>query len=644
MRTLVLFVALAACSGGAGKPSVLSMNLLVSGSGETDLQSTSSDLTTQSVASASASGLDSLKYFITNISICEGATIVGTGFSSQTNCLVLYRGPSDAYFDAQPQDPRTDRSAEADYARRTTAGWIDLMDPTQRAGLSAGITLHPSDAHAYNYGFINWQYPVKVTAELTQPGASAPTLFTHDGTISGVPDGTGNTWYTTTSTTSFTKGPASEAVVLFPNGGAWFAFQAPFVITSEDVAGGAAFVLDLTLDPDRLVLGYPTSGDSLQDTLADNSGNAISLPLLDLQPIPHKRCERAIKEVYLGTVSTAADSFDLRLELFYRETDPQKTIYGVEAAQLPNASTRGAARAPKIARVHTNDDGTIDLVSEANQTTYAAFKRRSTVGDKTALTLDGAPVEMTLARIIALEAGGTCNCHASADCPRATDVCVAGVCTACGGAGTPGVKCASGAMCSSGKCVDISGDVKNCGGIGTVCASGNTCVNGHCTCGVLATACAPGTASCSACGTQTCTNGVCACATSKDCPDLDDVCDGGTCKRCGVNESSGTCKSGLTCCGSVGCVNTLTSPTNCGACGVSCGHCEAYQGKGYCAPQCSSPFVPGNVFGDCDGNPLNGCETSLMTNDNCNICGRRCKNGTCKAGYQGAAFVGYDCF
>jgi hypothetical protein len=37
-------------------------------------------------------------------------------------------------------------------------------------------------------------------------------------------------------------------------------------------------------------------------------------------------------------------------------------------------------------------------------------------------------------------------------------------------------------------------------------------------------------------------------------------------------------------------------------------------------------------FGDCDGNPQNGCEASLREAPNCGACGNTCANGSCSAG------------
>jgi hypothetical protein len=78
------------------------------------------------------------------------------------------------------------------------------------------------------------------------------------------------------------------------------------------------------------------------------------------------------------------------------------------------------------------------------------------------------------------------------------------------------------------------------------------------------------------------------------------------------------------------CADLLTSPADCGACGNACANdlsnnlatAKNLQGvckKGACVNECT----PG--WGDCDGNPDNGCETNLKSNiANCGACGNRC--------------------
>ena len=83
-----------------------------------------------------------------------------------------------------------------------------------------------------------------------------------------------------------------------------------------------------------------------------------------------------------------------------------------------------------------------------------------------------------------------------------------------------------------------------------------------------------------------------------------------------------------------GCESDLSSPASCGACGVEClagPHATSECSLGGCTLVCE----PGS--GDCNDDPVDGCETDLADDpDNCGQCGRRCLFGTCVGG--GCAF------
>ena len=87
-------------------------------------------------------------------------------------------------------------------------------------------------------------------------------------------------------------------------------------------------------------------------------------------------------------------------------------------------------------------------------------------------------------------------------------------------------------------------------------------------------------------------------------------------------------------CGTV-CVDTSSDPNNCGVCGKVCSstHGTASCKSGTCEIVCS----PG--FGNCNGNPADGCETDTQSDPtNCGACGNvcpaaapNCSNGVCSA-------------
>jgi len=83
------------------------------------------------------------------------------------------------------------------------------------------------------------------------------------------------------------------------------------------------------------------------------------------------------------------------------------------------------------------------------------------------------------------------------------------------------------------------------------------------------------------------------------------------------------CPADQTNCNAV-CVNLMTDNRNCGTCGNDCsklpnaGNAACSNGK--CVISDCNP-----TYGDCDKNPLNGCETDIFSNSNsCGSCGLKC--------------------
>jgi Cys-rich repeat protein len=101
---------------------------------------------------------------------------------------------------------------------------------------------------------------------------------------------------------------------------------------------------------------------------------------------------------------------------------------------------------------------------------------------------------------------------------------------------------------------------------------------------------------------------------------------------------------GMKCC-SNRCVDVTTSVSNCGMCGMNCSvpHAAASCAASKCAAGSCDPG-----WGDCDGNPGNGCEANLH-NDlaNCSMCGSACAiphaiPGCSDGCYISACDFGYD--
>ncbi len=202
---------------------------------------------------------------------------------------------------------------------------------------------------------------------------------------------------------------------------------------------------------------------------------------------------------------------------------------------------------------------------------------------------------------------------------------------------SPGRPCPGGQSCCGGSCVDTRTSAAHCGACGAGCMSANgapACVGSVCAVGM----CDPGFGDCDndpnngcevAVGASTAHCGTCgnACPTR---PNAAPTCAMG---RCGS-----ACAAGFGDCDgdpSNGCEASLqTSAAHCGACGTVCSagsNATAACAGGRCGLTCAAGF------GDCDGVAATGCEASLQTSPaHCGACGRACMTGTaCTAGMCG---------
>ena len=280
---------------------------------------------------ATAAGLESLKYYITGISICETLQTSGSGFSNPQGCVSLYNRD----IGALGYDLGGDWTPLGDIARGSDVGWVDLMSPSSRQQLAASTVLDHSAVRSYNYGLINWALPVKVKAEISMSHGGS--LYTHDGVSTSEIAGVDNLrQYYTAVSKSMDVGPAEEAVVLLPNGGNWFKFQSPFVISAADIDSRREFVLDLVFDPNGIIRGYDENAASGQLSQRDASG----------------------------------------------------AIYGVDIKALLNASsTYTPPELSKVSFLKREDDGTLTFSSFRNKPTMTGMRRVTGDSGSTHLSL-----------------------------------------------------------------------------------------------------------------------------------------------------------------------------------------------------------------------------------------------------------------
>lgn len=325
---------------------------------------------------ATAGGLASLKYNISSISICESLEVQGSAFNNPNGCLELYRHDEPALHYGLADD----WTPLGNLARASDSGFVDLLSESSRAQLASATALTHDHVRSYNFGIITWALPIKVTATLSMNDGSS--LYTHDGESTFETIGVDNfRSYFTRAATPLDRAPAEEAVVLLGNGGNWFKFQSPFVISAEDIDQRRAFVLDLVFNPDGIVKGFSDStaqGSLSQRDAAGNHLRDITVPMLDLAPVPHRASEQVMRESYQGRVSLDGNSFDLRIELYYVDGDAAGTVFGADVKSLVNADTRSVP--PELAKVSfldRADDGSLSFSAHKHIPTLTGLQRVS---------------------------------------------------------------------------------------------------------------------------------------------------------------------------------------------------------------------------------------------------------------------------
>jgi hypothetical protein len=232
-------------------------------------------------------------------------------------------------------------------------------------------------------------------------------------------------------------------------------------------------------------------------------------------------------------------------------------------------------------------------------------------------------------------------CGRSCAFPRATPLCDTGVCTI--------DRCAAGfgncdGNTTNGCETDTNASTAHCGACNNACpAPANA--TAACRAGACAFTCLPGFADCdglpgNGCevNTNTSASHCGACGRVCNLANADASCAAGTCQVLRCRAGFGDCNSNPV----DGCeVSTTTSLDHCGACGNACVGANSVQAcrSGACAvTSCTGSFT------NCDGNVRNGCETDIATSaTNCGACGATCAGGrTCTIGRCATtSFAGY---
>ena len=225
-------------------------------------------------------------------------------------------------------------------------------------------------------------------------------------------------------------------------------------------------------------------------------------------------------------------------------------------------------------------------------------------------------------------------CGVPCDLANASASCAAGTCAL--------VSCAAGwgdcdAAAPNG-CETPLTTATDCAACATACDYANaseSCASGSCVLG----ACAAGFGDCdgsvgTGCESPLATLANCgACGAPCDLANASESCATGTCTLASCGAGFGNCDGDV----SDGCETPLNTTGDCGACGAACSLVNA--GESCATGACVvSGCDPG--WGDCDGAAVNGCEADLGTSEtNCGACGTACTNANGTTACLGASCV-----
>jgi hypothetical protein len=241
--------------------------------------------------------------------------------------------------------------------------WIDFMSETSRAKLTASpVTLTSDNVGDYKFGLINFMKPIKIDAEYKD--ASGTTRFytktpTSAEIITDAADSFGKKQHLSFSSTDPTVGPSSEMTVMNNNGGTLFRFMKPLSITSDDITNTTGFKIDFVFNPDNYSGASGGGGSNCTDGIAPNICGGYDIPMGKLAPVPHKDGEAIKKEIYL--VNDFTTNGDLRIELYYNDSDTTKSIMGVDRSVVikSGAILTGDMGMPYLYRLAEDANGVV---------------------------------------------------------------------------------------------------------------------------------------------------------------------------------------------------------------------------------------------------------------------------------------------
>jgi hypothetical protein len=291
-----------------------------------------------SIATTTATSLHNLQYAIRDIQLCEDVTRSGSGFSDRRNCVAIYVNPN-VPADTEFYDGYLVDQALVD----TTEGrFIDLMTEAGRAELRNPTRASPVAAGTYRFGMINFLRPIRVNAEFLAVGDPNSRVYTRATTSTTELPASGTFRNQQALVGDVSAGPSELMTYMLNNGGSYFAFAEPFVVTPEEAAAGAPILIDLVFNPDSF--GVAKGQDECRNAQVCDPLNAVvfDMPFVRMNPVPRKAGEQTFKETYLVDYDLDGGA-KVRVELYFNAADADKAVRGVDVAVVyPSTATRPA--------------------------------------------------------------------------------------------------------------------------------------------------------------------------------------------------------------------------------------------------------------------------------------------------------------
>lgn len=362
------------------------------------LEPTSGAALARRVAGGTGGGLESFQVAVEMVYLAQDISISGSGWSDPRGVLSLFQ-----------QDPLMTETHNVVTAANALdpandGYFIDFMTAAGRSRLSSSGGFVSEQLGEYNFVIVNWAMPFRVRGSVGLGGGE--TVYTKSGTYNAA------TQSTLAAGDMFT-GPAQTTVAVKPNGGTWFRFLRPLVLTDSDltttrlvhdttrrdslgnvidtlVPAGQLNVM-LVFNPDDFLTGWdtayaagsgagpmPRGPTSTELTGAGGLGN-IHVPFLDATVVPFRTGEEVWRESYVFTGEDPSDpGFDFRTRFeIYTVGD---NVMAASVRGLVGPDGEFPLESMSVFFAQSGAAGTLDFQDHAHGNIVGDFRRLGALG------------------------------------------------------------------------------------------------------------------------------------------------------------------------------------------------------------------------------------------------------------------------